>query len=72
MADVSADVGQAHLANSRYPLRFQAAKQPFHRRIIPAVTPPAHVLAYPITPKPLAEQATGVLADGISPGLAPD
>src|SRR5690606_29604920 len=62
MADISLRFSDTQVTRRRYPLGLQTAKEPFHRRVIPAVTPPAHALPHPVTPEPLSEQAARVLA----------
>jgi hypothetical protein len=49
------------VARARHPLRFQAAKQAFHRGIISTVSAPTHALLNPVTPQPLPELPAGVL-----------
>lgn len=50
----------------RHPLGFQATKQPFHWRVVVAVSPSAHALSHPIAPQSLSETAAAVLASLIA------
>ena len=61
LADVSLSLLAVHVASGRYPLCFQAAKYPFHRRI-PAVSSATHAMAHAVTPQPLAKVAAAILA----------
>src|SRR3569832_1186667 len=40
----------AGITETRNPFRFEAAKQPLHRRIVPAIAASAHALLHAITP----------------------
>lgn len=55
LANVSLSLLSGQVARDRYPLCFQAAKHPLHRRIIPAVASAAHALAHAVAPQSLAE-----------------
>ena len=61
LADISLSLLAGHVPSGRYPLCFQAAKYPFHRRIIPAVSSATHALAHAVTPQPLAKVAAAIL-----------
>ena len=61
LADISLSLLGSYVASGRYPLCFQAAKYPFHRRIIPAVSSATHALAHAVTPQPLAKVAAALL-----------
>src|SRR5690606_4103471 len=62
MADVPLRLSGSHVACRRYPFCFQAAKQPLHRSVVPAVAASTHALLHAVAPQPLPEQAAGVLA----------
>jgi hypothetical protein len=49
------------VARGRYPFCFQAAEHALHRRVVPAISPPAHALAHAITPQPLAKESACIL-----------
>jgi transposase InsO family protein len=57
LANVSLSLVAGHVASGWHPLCFQAAKNPLHRRIIPAVSSAAHTLTHAITPQPLSKVA---------------
>src|SRR5690606_16974267 len=61
-ADISPSLPGALVPRRRDPLALQAAEEPLHRRIVPAVSPSAHALLHPVAPQSLTEQAAGVLA----------
>lgn len=50
------------VSETRNPFALQAAKQPLHRRVAPAVAATAHALLHAIAPQPPAEYVTGILA----------
>jgi hypothetical protein len=55
MAYIALSFLSGFVAKTRYPFSFQAAEHALHWRIIPAIPPATHALAYPITPQPLAK-----------------
>ena len=61
VTDISMRFCQSHVSGARYPLAFQAAKQPLHWCVVPAVSTSAHALLHPIAPQPLPVQAATVL-----------
>ncbi|MNJ27635.1 hypothetical protein D3C77_221440 [compost metagenome] len=61
-ADILLCQRSAHVAHGRYPFRFQTAKQPFHRRVVVAVSTSAHALLKTIAPQSLTEASAAVLA----------
>ena len=61
LANVSLSLLSGQVARDRYPLCFQAAKHPLHRRIIPAVASAAHALAHAVAPQSLAELTATIL-----------
>src|SRR3569833_2801524 len=50
MADIPKCLLSAGITETRNPFRFEAAKQPLHRRIVPAIAASAHALLHAITP----------------------
>jgi hypothetical protein len=44
-----------------HPLRFQASEEPFHGRVIPAISTSAHTLLDSVAPQYLAEFDAGVM-----------
>jgi len=61
MADIPVSFWCRHVSHVWHPLRFQLSEQALHRRIVPAVSAPAHALLNPVSPQPLTEFSTDVL-----------
>lgn len=61
MTDIPLSLLDRHVAHGRYPLSFHAAEYTLHRRVVVAITPAAHALAYAVSPKPLAKLSAPVL-----------
>lgn len=49
------------IASIRYPLRFQTPKEPFHRTVIPAISPSTHTLHHLVSPDLLSKRQASVL-----------
>src|SRR3569833_1837407 len=61
MADIPMCLLSAGITETRNPFRFEAAKQPLHRRIVPAIATSAHALLHAITPKQQTKRAAEIL-----------
>src|SRR3569833_1460862 len=61
MADIPMCLLSAGITETRNPFSFEAAKQPHHRRNVPAIAASAHALLHAITPMLLTEGAAEIL-----------
>src|SRR3569833_2846768 len=61
MADIPMCLMSAGITEPRNPFRIAAAKQPLHRRIVPALAAAAHALLHAITPLLLTDGAAVIL-----------